>query len=222
MLHEILSFSLREALFNRLSTLFFITASVYFIRLFSSNIQNLLQHLLSSLIWCSLAQQNQPIMKIRYRRTSKRSRLCVYAKLAACSAATSPSSAHHAGCGISQAMLHQCWPRAGCVWARQHRRPQGKSRTHAVPLAFTDKQVWLGPRLGCQLQPSSASHHLCPPRVYEWHRSTLKSLGWEAASQITGIFKICKGCRDAAQHPPHGPRVSIYHGLITVACDFPY
>ena len=47
----------------------------------------------------------------------------------------------------------------------------------------------------------------------------LKSLGWEAAPQVAGIFKTCKGHRDVNRCPalcccPAPSRVSICHGVI--------
>jgi len=66
------------------------TASVYFIGLFSSNTHSLLRCSLLSLIWCSLAQQKQQIVKMRSWRTRRRLRLCVCAELPVRGAAPHP------------------------------------------------------------------------------------------------------------------------------------
>lgn len=72
MLHETFSFTQRQLyLAGFPSALFLLTASVYFVGLFSSNIENLLRRLPQRLVWCSLAQQKPHIMKIRCCQTSK-------------------------------------------------------------------------------------------------------------------------------------------------------
>lgn len=134
--------------------------------------------------------------------------MCVYTKLAAYGEATSSSSStqHWPRCAasVSQCQWGPSWPQTGCTQAQQHHRLQGKSRMHAVPIALSENQGWPGATLGSQLlqqQPSSAFRHPSPSRVYSWHKSTLKSLGWEAAHWIIGIFKNCNGYRGVNKCP---------------------
>ena len=146
-MHEILSFSSREALFNRLSALFFMTASVYFIGLFSSNTHSLLRCSLLSLIWCSLAQQKQQIVKMRSWRTRRRLRLCVCAELPVrgaaphphphprvARAAASPVPRRTSAETESQRRQGPSGPRASCARARQRQRPQGRAEPTQCPL----------------------------------------------------------------------------------------
>lgn len=81
MLHEILAFSSREALCNRLSALFFMTASVSFYQAFFPATDRAFCGLLWSWIWCSLAKLKQQIMKTICWPASKGLRLSTSAEL---------------------------------------------------------------------------------------------------------------------------------------------
>lgn len=137
---------------------FFMTAYVYFIGLFSSNIQYLLQHLLLSLIWYSLVQQKQQIAKIRCWRTSKWLRPLMSAKLAPCSAATSPFSMHHCTSMMIEVQhwWGSSWSQAGSVRADCKRRAEPMWCPLPSAIAkFSWAQYW-------DLSCSSCSHPLPP------------------------------------------------------------
>lgn len=171
-LHEILFFSSREALFNRLPAVFFMTASVYFTRLFSSNIQSLLQLsvlLLLSLTWHTLASQKQEKKKIRCWRTSGQLKSCVCTQSWQCM--VKPSHPPHP-CSIVHAVLHQC---SNCV-----PMPAGtqlaSSRLHmgsATPQATGGEQnpcrahhlLWQARLAGCNagISAATAAAILCLP-----------------------------------------------------------
>lgn len=81
MLHEILAFSSREPLFNRLPALFFMTASVSFYQAFFPATYRAFCVALLSWIWFSLAQLKQKIMKRRCWQASKGLRLSMSSEL---------------------------------------------------------------------------------------------------------------------------------------------